>query len=250
MVNDMPVADLNKKPKQKNQKSKHKLNHLLSALTSEQFDQLMPELELVELEAGSQLNAVKGAGQYMHFPLDCVVGMYLTEKNSQPTPIATTGNEGAVGISLSFLGEAAFNKTEVISAGHAYRLSTETLSTKYRLDSPLQQLLLRYSQILITQMQHGASCRRNHTSEQQLCRWLLASLDRLPSLELQITQQMIANKLGMALDKVIETTQKLQGMGLIDIGKENIVIHDRRSIEARACDCYAEIKRESARWLS
>ena len=219
-------------------------NHLLSALTTAQFDKLMPDLELVALEQGAALN--ESSPQYMHFPLNCVAGMFHTGSQGQRTPVATTGNEGAVGISLFFVGEAAFNTTEVINAGYAYRLDAETLTKKYQLDSPLQQLLFRYSQVLVIQMRHSARCRRNHSVEQQLCRWLLSSLDRLPSLELQTTQEMIANKLGMPCQNVIETTQKLQSMGLIYIDSDHISINDRRSIEARACRCYAEIKRESA----
>lgn len=219
-------------------------NHLLSALTPVQFDKLMPDLELVALEQDATLNT--SSLQYMHFPLNCVAAMFHTGSKGERIPIAITGNEGAVGISLFFVGEAAFDTTQVIDAGYAYRLDAKTLNKKYGLDSPLQQLLFRYSQVLVIQMRHSARCRRNHSIEQQLCRWLLSSLDRLPSLELQTTQEKIANKLGMPCQNVIETTQKLLNMGLIDIDSDHISINDRRSIEARACGCYAEIKRESA----
>lgn len=224
-----------------------KSNSLLSALQPEEFDRLMPELELVSLDEGSSLSTSKKPAEFLHFPLDCVAGMYQGQGQNS-VQVATTGNEGAVGISLSFLGAAAFNKTEVINAGYAYRLSTETLNKKYQLHSPLQQLLLRYSQILITQMKHSSGCRRSHSIEQQLCRWLLQSLDRLPSMELQTTQKMIANKLGLTLESVQETTDRLRSIGLIDLGNDYIGIHDRRSLEDRACGCYSRIKQEIQHW--
>ena len=222
-----------------------KSNSLLSALQPEEFDTLMPELELVSLNEGTSLSTNRKPAEFLHFPLDCVAGMYQGQEAVQ---VATTGNEGAVGISLNLLGAPVFNKTEVISSGYAYRLDTDTLNRKYKLHSPLQQLLLRYSQILITQMKHSSGCRRSHSIEQQLCRWLLQSLDRLPSMELHTTQQMIANKLGLTLQSVQETTDKLRSMGLIDLGNDYIGIHDRRSIEDRACGCYTRIKNEIEHW--
>lgn len=224
-----------------------KSNSLLSALNPEEFDTLMPELELVSLNEGLSLSTSRKPAEFLHFPLDCVAGLYQGQ-GQDALQVATTGNEGAVGISLSFVGANAFNKTEVISSGYAYRLSTDTLNKKYKLYSPLQQLLLRYSQVLITQMKHSSGCRRSHSIEQQLCRWLLQSLDRLPSMELHTTQQMIANKLGLSLSSVIETTDRLRDIGLIDLGSDYIGIHDRRSIEDRACGCYTRIKNEIEHW--
>jgi DNA-binding MarR family transcriptional regulator len=222
-------------------------NSLLSALKPEEFDNLMPELELVSLNEGTSLSTNKKPAEFLHFPLDCVAGMYQGQ-GKDVVQVATTGNEGAVGISLNLLGAPVFNKTEVISSGYAYRLSTDTLNRKFQLHTPLQQLLLRYSQILITQMKHSSGCRRSHSIEQQLCRWLLQSLDRLPSMELHTTQQMIANKLGLTLQSVQETTDRLRSMGLIDLGSDYIGIHDRRSIEDRACGCYTRIKNEIQHW--
>lgn len=227
--------------------SEPKSNSLLSALKPEEFDNLMPELELVSLSEGVSLSTNKKPAEFLHFPLDCVAGMYQGQ-GKDVVQVATTGNEGAVGISLNLLGAPVFNKTEVISSGYAYRLDTDTLNKKFKLHSPLQQLLLRYSQILITQMKHSSGCRRSHSIEQQLCRWLLQSLDRLPSMELHTTQQMIANKLGLTLQSVKETTDKLRSMGLIDLGSDYIGIHDRRSIEDRACGCYTKIKNEIEHW--
>jgi hypothetical protein len=224
-----------------------KSNSLLSALNPEEFDSLLPELELVSLDEGSSLATSKKPAEFLHFPLDCVAGLYQG-RGQNAMQVATTGNEGAVGISLSFVGANAFEKTEVISPGYAYRLETGTLNKKFKLYSPLQQLLLRYSQVLITQMKHSSGCRRSHSIEQQLCRWLLQSLDRLPSMELHTTQKMIANKLGLALESVTETTDKLRQMGLIDLGNDYIGIHDRRSIEDRACGCYTRIKSEIEHW--
>lgn len=224
-----------------------KSNSLLSALQPEEFDKLIPELELVSLDEGSSLSSSKKPAEFLHFPLDCVAGMYQGQGQNS-VQVATTGNEGAVGISLSFLGASAFNKTEVISSGYAYRLSTDLLNKKYQLHTPLQQLLLRYSQILITQMKHSSGCRRSHSIEQQLCRWLLQSLDRLPSMELQTTQKMIANKLGLTLESVQDTTDRLRSIGLIDLGNDYIGIHDRRSLEDRACGCYSRIKQEIQHW--
>jgi len=224
-----------------------KSNSLLSALKPEEFDTLMPELELVSLDEGSSLSTNKKPAEFLHFPLDAVAGMYQGQgKNA--VQVATTGNEGAVGISLNLLGAPVFNKTEVISSGEAYRLSTDTLNKKFQLHSPLQQLLMRYSQVLITQMKHSSGCRRSHSIEQQLCRWLLQSLDRLPSMELNTTQQMIANKLGLTLKSVQETTDRLRSIGLIDLGNDYIGIHDRRSLEDRACGCYSRIKQEIQHW--
>lgn len=224
-----------------------KSNSLLSALQPEELDSLMPELELVSLDEGSSLSTSKKPAEFLHFPLDSVAGMFQGQGQNS-VQIATTGNEGAIGISLSFLGTSAFTKTEVINSGYAYRLSTDTLNKKYQLHSPLQQLLLRYSQVLITQMKHSSGCRRSHSIEQQLCRWLLQSLDRLPSMELQTTQKMIANKLGLTLQSVQETTDKMRSIGLIDLGNDYIGIHDRRSLEDRACGCYSRIKQEIQHW--
>lgn len=224
-----------------------KTNSLLSALQPEEFEKVLPELELISLDEGVSLSTTKKPAEFLHFPLDCVAGLYQGEgKNA--VQIATTGNEGAVGISLSFVGANAFSKTEVINPGYAYRLETDTLNKKYKLHSPLQQLLLRYSQVLITQMKHSSGCRRSHSIEQQLCRWLLQSLDRLPSMELRTTQQMIANKLGLSFESVIETTERLQNIGLIDLGSDYIGIHDRRSLEDRACGCYTHLKKEIEHW--
>jgi hypothetical protein len=225
----------------------HKSNNLLSALQPEEFDNLIPELELVSLNEGTSLSTSRKPAEFLHFPLDCVAAMYQG-RGQDSVQVATTGNEGAVGISLNVLGAPVFNKTEVISSGYAYRLSTDTLNRKFKLHSPLQQLLLRYSQILITQMKHSNGCRRSHSIEQQLCRWLLQSLDRLPSMELHTTQQMIANKLGLTLQSVQEATDRLRSIGLIDLGKDYIGIHDRRSIEDRACGCYTRLKKEIEHW--
>lgn len=222
-------------------------NSLLSSLEPDELEKLKSDLELVKLREGASLSSAKKPAQFLHFPVDSVAGLYQGQGQNS-VQVATTGNEGAVGISLSFVGADAFNKTEVISAGYAYRLETEALNKKYRLYSPLQQMLLRYSQILITQIKHSHGCRRDHSIEQQLCRWLLQSLDRLPSMELHTTQQMIANKLGLTFESVKETTDRLQSIGLIDLGSDYIGIHDRRSIEDRACGCYSQLKQEISHW--
>ena len=224
-----------------------KSKSLLSALQPEEFEDIMSELELISVKEGTSLSTSRKPAQFLHFPLDCVAGLYQGQ-GPNAVQVATTGNEGAVGISLNFVGANAFSKTEVIGSGYAYRLETDTLNKKYKLHSPIQQLLLRYSQVLITQMKHSSGCRRSHSIEQQLCRWLLQSLDRLPSLELHTTQQMIANKLGLSFESVHETTRKMQQIGLIDLGSDYIGIHDRRSLEDRACGCYTRIKQEIEHW--
>jgi len=164
--------------------------------------------------------------------------------------IAVVGNDGVIGISLFMGGETTPSRAVVQSAGHAFRLDGELLKSEFIRAGALQQLLLRYTQALLTQMAQTAVCNRHHSLDQQLCRWLLSSLDRLPSNELVMTQELIANMLGVRREGVTEAARKLQEAGLIQYSRGRIVVRDRLGIEARSCECYAVVKRESDRLLA
>jgi CRP-like cAMP-binding protein len=224
-------------------------NRLLASLPAADYERLVPNLELVTLPLGMVVYESGGKLEYVYFPADCIVSLLYVMKDGASAEIAVVGHEGLVGIALFMGGESTPSRAVVQSAGHAYRLPSRILKSEFEHSGPLQHLLLRYTQALITQMAQTAVCNRHHSVEQQLCRWLLLSLDRLPSNELTMTQELIANMLGVRREGVTEAAGKLQTDGLIQYNRGRIKVLDRPKLEERVCECYAVVKRESDRLL-
>jgi CRP-like cAMP-binding protein len=225
-------------------------NHLLAALPRADYGRLLPHLELVPLPLGWVIYEADGHLGYVYFPTTSIVSLLYVLENGASAEIAVTGNDGLVGIALFMGGESTPSRAVVQSAGHAYRLKAATLKSEFRQGGQLQYLALRYTQALITQMAQTAVCNRHHSVEQQLCRWLLLSLDRLPSNELVMTQELIANMLGVRREGVTEAAGRLQEDGLIQYSRGRITVLDRPKLEARVCECYAVVKRETERLLA
>ncbi|GAB3252619.1 Crp/Fnr family transcriptional regulator [Chitinimonas naiadis] len=224
-------------------------NHVLAALTAEEYERLLPHLTLVALTLGEALSESGGHMQYLYFPLDTIVSLLYVMEDGATAEIAVVGNEGVLGISLFMGGETATSRAVVQSTGHAYRIATQPLMQEFNRASTLQRLLLRYTQALIAQMSQTAVCNRHHSVDQQLCRWLLLSLDRLHTDELDMTQELISNMLGVRREGVTEAAGKLQGAGLIQYSRGHIKVLDRAGLEARSCECYQVVKTEYDRLL-
>jgi CRP-like cAMP-binding protein len=224
-------------------------NHLLAALPSGDLERLRPHLKLVSLPLGKALYESGNPLRHVYFPIDSIVSLLYPMTNGVSAEIALVGNDGVVGISLFMGGETTSSGAVVQSAGYAFRLQGTLLKSEFLRAGALQHLLLRYTQALLTQMAQTAVCNRHHSLEQQLCRWLLLSLDRLPTKELVMTQQSIANMIGVRREGVTEAARRLREAGLIQYRRGHILVLDRLAIEARACECYAVVKRESDRLL-
>ena len=225
-------------------------NQLLAALPAADYERLLPHLELVPLPLGWAVYESGDAQGYVYFPTNSIVSLLYVMEDGSSAEIAVVGHEGVVGIALFMGGETTPSRAVVQSAGYGYRLRASVLKTEFGQGGDLQHLLLRYTQALITQMAQTAVCNRHHALEQQLCRWLLLSLDRLPSNELTMTQELIANMLGVRREGVTEAAGKLQAAGLIHYSRGKITVLDRPKLEARVCECYAVVKRESDRLFS
>ena len=187
--------------------------------------------------------------QHVYFPTNCIVSLLYVMKDGASAEIAVVGNEGVIGIALFMGGETTPSRALVQSAGHAYRLKGQLLKDEFNRSEELQHLLLRYTQALLTQMSQTAVCNRHHSVDQQLCRWLLLSLDRLSSNTLRMTQELIANMLGVRREGVTEAAGKLQAAGLIRYTRGQIAVLDRPRLESRACECYSVVKKEFDRLL-
>ncbi len=226
-----------------------KQNHLLDALPAQDYAHLLPDLELIAMPLGWSVYESGGQMNYLYFPTTAIVSLLYVMESGASAEIAITGNEGLVGIALFMGGESTPSRAVVQSEGHGYRLKASILRTEFALGGNLQHLALRYTQALITQMSQTAVCNRHHTVDQQLCRWLLLSLDRLPGQDLIMTQELIANMLGVRREGVTEAAGKLQADGLIHYSRGHITVLDRPKLEKRACECYAVVKREIDRLL-
>ena len=226
-----------------------KQNHLLDALLSAEFDRLSPNLELVEMSLGEVLYESGGILEHVYFPTNSIISLLYVMANGSAAEIAVVGNEGILGISLFMGGETTSSRAVVQSAGHAYRLKAQLLKDEFNRGGPVQRLLLRYTQALITQMAQTAVCNRHHSVEQQRCRWLLLSLDRLATDELTMTQELIANMLGVRREGVTDAAGKLQREGLINYSRGRIKVLDRPKLEKRSCECYQVVKAEFDRLL-
>jgi CRP-like cAMP-binding protein len=225
-------------------------NHLLAALSARELERLVPHLESVELPLGKVLYESGTVLNHVYFPTDSIVSLLYVLEDGASAEIAVVGNEGIIGVALFMGGETTPSRAVVQSAGQGYRLQGQLLKEEFNRSGEMQHLLLRYTQALLTQMAQTAVCNRHHSVDQQLCRWLLLSLDRLPSAELTMTQELIANMLGVRREGVTEAAGKLQGAGLIHYSRGRIKVVDRPGLEARVCECYAVVKAESDRLLA
>ena len=224
-------------------------NHLLAALAPEERERIFPHLQLVDMPLGKVLYESGDTLRWVYFPADCIVSLLYVLIDGASAELSVVGNEGLIGIALFMGGETTPNRAIVQSSGHAYRLSGQRLKDEFHRNGALQGLLLRYTQALITQMAQTAVCNRHHSVDQQLCRWLLLSLDRLPSNELTMTQELIADMLGVRREGVTEAAGKLQRLGVIRYSRGHITVLDRPRLEQLSCECYAVVKRETDRLL-
>jgi CRP-like cAMP-binding protein len=224
-------------------------NDLLAALPQAVFKQLSDHLELVPMPIGQVLYESGARLRYVYFPTTSIVSILFVMENGSSAEIAIVGNEGILGVSIFMGGETTTSRAVVQSAGFGYRLKSKLLMDEFNKGGPVLHLLLRYTQALLTQMSQTAACNRHHTLDQQLCRWLLLSLDRLNSNDLVMTQELIANMLGVRREGVTEAAEKLQKAGLINYTRGHITVIDRPGLEAQACECYAVVKKEFDRLL-
>jgi CRP-like cAMP-binding protein len=227
-----------------------KQNHLLAALPASEFERVAPHLQLVTLTLGEVLYESGGQLKHVYFPTNSIVSLLYVMQDGASAEIAVVGNEGILGISLFMGGETTPSRAVVQSEGVAYRLPAKSLKQEFNRAGPMMHLLLRYTQALITQMSQTAVCNRHHSIDQQLCRWLLLSIDRLTTDELTMTQELIANMLGVRREGVTEAAGKLRDAGIIEYSRGHIKVLDRRKLEQHVCECYAVVKKEFDRLLS
>jgi len=227
-----------------------KQNHLLAALPAADLASFAAHLELVPMPLGEMLYEPGGQLQYAYFPTTCIVSLHYVMKSGASAESAGVGNEGVVGVPLFMGGDTTPSSAAVLTAGHAYRLASRLVKQEFTRGGALQRLLLRYTQALITQMAQTALCNRYHSVEQQLCRWLLSTLDRMPANDLVMTQELVANMLGVRREGITEAAGKLQNAGIIRYRRGHITVLDRSGLETRSCECYAVVKKELDRLLS
>jgi len=224
-------------------------NRLLAAMPARDYEALLPSLERVAMPLGQAVYESGGAQAHVYFPTSSIVSLLYVLENGATAEIAVVGNDGIVGIALFMGGESTPSRAVVQSAGHGFRLRAAVLKREFKRGAALQVILLRYTQALITQMTQTAVCNRHHSVDQQLCRWLLLSLDRMSGNKLVMTQELIANMLGVRREGVTEAAGKLQAAGLIEYRRGKITVLDRRRLEKRVCECYAVVRREYERLL-
>jgi CRP-like cAMP-binding protein len=224
-------------------------NHLLAALPAQEWLRWEPELEVIDLKLGQVLYESNIKMKNVYFPIDAIVSLLFVLENGSSTEIAVVGNEGIVGISLFMGGESTPSRAVVQSAGKCIQLNATCLKNEFSQSLPVMHLLLRYTQALLTQMTQTAVCNRHHSLDQQLCRWLLLSLDRLKSNHLIMTQELIANMLGVRREGVTEAAGRLQKAGLISYSRGKIEVLNRLALEEKSCECYAVVKKEYDRLL-
>jgi CRP-like cAMP-binding protein len=224
-------------------------NALLAALSSEECERLSKDLELVPLTLGQALHESGETMGHAYFPVDCVVSLLYVMKNGESAEIAIVGNEGMIGVALFMGGESSMNRAIVQNAGHAYRLKAQVLKNEFNKGGALNRLLLMFASALITQMVQTAACNRHHSIDQQLCRWMLLSLDRLPSSQIAMTEKLIGNMLGLDHAQVLNAAKVLVKAGLIHYNDGEITVLNRKGVEKRSCECYGVVKKESDRLL-
>jgi CRP-like cAMP-binding protein len=226
-----------------------KKNHLLAALPDAEWQRWRPQLEPKALTLGEVLYEPGNTLSHVYFPTTAIVSLLYVMENGASAEIAIVGNEGIVGVSLFMGGDSTPSRAVVQSAGRCFRLPAQLVKSEFNRTGPVSHLLLRYTQALITQMSQTAVCNRHHSLDQQLCRWLLLSLDRLEGYELVMTQELISNMLGVRREGVTEAALSLQKAGLIRYARGRILILDRKGLEQRTCECYAVVKKEYDRLL-
>ena len=222
-------------------------NDLLALLPQETKDRVFPKLREIDMPLGKEIYAAGQQVQYVYFPIDCIVSLLYVMLDGHSAEISVVGREGIIGIAVFMGGDSTPSRAVVQSGGKAYRLPASELRSEFNNDAAMRMLMLRYTQALITQMAQTAVCNRHHTIDQQLCRWLLLSLDRLPTNELTMTQELIANMLGVRREGVTEAAGKLQKLGVINYQRGRISVLDRPKLEELSCECYAVVKEETDR---
>src|SRR5271170_2826230 len=225
-------------------------NHLLAALPAAEFGRLAPHLELVPMLLGESIYEPGSRLQHVYFPTTAIVSLLYIIESGLSAEIAGVGNEGLLGISLFMGGESTPSSAVVQTAGHGFRLKAKLLKIEFGRFGPTMHLLLRYTQALVTQMSQTAACNRHHSVEQQLCRWLLLTLDRLPMKELVMTQELVASMLGVRREGVTEAAGNLQRYGIISYRRGHISVLNRTGLEMHTCECYSVVKKELDRLLS
>jgi CRP-like cAMP-binding protein len=236
----MPFMPTHRNPQQ---------NHLLAALSATERERLYPHLQLVPLPLGKVLYESGDVMRHVYFPTDSIISLLYVLEDGASAEISVVGNEGLIGVALFMGGETTPSRAIVQSAGFAYRLIGQLLKEEFHRNGGMQLLLLRYTQALLTQMAQTAVCNRHHSVDQQLCRWLLLSLDRLTSNRLNMTQELIANMLGVRREGVTDAAGKLQKRGVIQYARGRITVLDRPKLEKLCCECYAVVKKETDRLL-
>jgi len=226
-----------------------KQNHLLGALPDDVFERISPNLELISMPLGQVLYESGGQLQHVYFPTSAILSLHYIMESGASAEIAGVGNEGVLGISLFMGGNTTPSRATVQTAGSGYRLKGRLMLEEFSRAGPMMRLMLRYTQALMTQMSQTAVCNRHHSVEQQLCRWLLLTLDRLPSNELTMTQELIAGMLGVRRESITETAVLLQRAGLISYRRGHITVLDRAGLADRSCECYDVVKKEFHRLL-
>ena len=224
-------------------------NYLLAALPTAEFERLAPHLEWVAMPLGKVLYESSGQLQHVYFPTTAIISMHYVMENGSSSEIAGVGNEGVLGVSLFMGGNTTPSRAIVQTGGDGYQLKTRLLVEEFQRGGATQHLLLRYTQALMTQVSQTAVCNRHHSVEQQLCRWLLLTLDRLPTNELTMTQELIATMLGVRREGITEAAGNMQKAGFIRYRRGHISVLDRTGLESRVCECYAVVKKEFGRLL-
>ena len=225
-------------------------NHLLATMLDAEYDRLAPHLELIEMPLGDVLYESGDKLRHIYFPSTSIISLHYVLEDGASSEIAGVGNEGMVGISMFMGGNSTPSRAVVQTGGHGYRLMSPILMEEFNRAGAVMRLLLRYTQALITQMSQTAVCNRHHSVEQQLCRWLLLTLDRMPTNELTMTQELIANMLGVRREGVTEAAGRLQERGLIRYRRGHITVLDRAGLEDNVCECYEVVRKEFTRLMS
>jgi CRP-like cAMP-binding protein len=224
-------------------------NHLLAALQNSELQRWLPHLEVVDFPLGQVLYESGDTMRYVYFPTTAIISLLYVLENGASAELAIVGNDGVVGISLFMGGESTSSRAVVQSAGQGYRLRVKVMQDEFNRGGPVLHLLLRYTQALLTQMAQTAICNRHHSLDQQLCRWLLLSMDRLQGSDLVMTQELISNMLGVRSEGVTEAAGRLQEAGLISYARGHVTVLNRPGLEERTCECYSAVKKESDRLL-
>jgi CRP-like cAMP-binding protein len=224
-------------------------NHLLASLPRDAFDALAPHLDWVAMPLGQVLSESGAQMRHAYFPTTAIVSLLYVTESGASTETAAVGNEGMVGIPLFMGGNTTCTAAMVRTRGHGYRIDRHLLKQAFDVPGPLQRLLLLYTQMLATQLLQNAACNRHHALEQQLCRWLLLTLDRAPAEELVITQELVASLLGVRREGVTEAAGHLQRAGLISYRRGHIAVLDRAGLQARSCECYGVVRKEMTRLM-